>query len=41
MINKIKKEEEDALNFKFKANKVPIETKIPLFDNIMAKKKER
>lgn len=26
MIKSIKKEEEDALNYKFKANKIPIET---------------
>lgn len=41
MINSIKKEEEDALNFKFKANPVPLETKIPLYDGIIAKQQEK
>lgn len=29
------------LNYKFKANKVPIETKIPMYDNIIQKQKEK
>ena len=41
MVNSVKKEEEDALNYKFKANKIPITTKIPLFENLTSKEEEK
>ncbi len=34
-------EEDQALKTRFKANKVPITSKVPMFDNIMKNQQER
>lgn len=41
MINQIKKEESDAINNKFKANDIPITTKIPIYNSIITKNEEK
>jgi len=41
MIKEIRDEEENALNTKFKANDVPITSKIPLYHNIVKSKEEK
>ncbi|KRX05947.1 hypothetical protein PPERSA_01025 [Pseudocohnilembus persalinus] len=41
MVQEINNKEEEVLNYKFRANKVPIETKIPMYDNLVSKQKEK
>lgn len=41
MILAKQEEEQRALNHRFRANKVPITTKIPLLDNLQQKEEER